>query len=83
MEMQLLQIQDKMELVRSFKLWDTLTEDNTRFLSSIFYNPRPFHSHLSIPMLRGLLMGFMKSTSNIKALSLPAEIRSDTGYQSQ
>lgn len=32
----------KMELVRSFKLWDTLTEDNTRFLNSIFYNPRPF-----------------------------------------
>lgn len=73
----------KMELVRSFKLWDTLTEDNTRFLNSIFYNPRPLYSHLSISMLWGLLMGFVKSTSNIKALSLPAEICSYTAYQSQ
>lgn len=48
---QLLLRQDNMEPVRRFKLWDTWTEDSTRFLNSIFYNPTPFHSHLSTPML--------------------------------
>lgn len=74
MKMQLLLRQDNMETVRRFKLWDTWTEDSTRFLNSIFYNPTPFHSHLSTSMLSRRFSGFMKSTSNIKALSLPAEI---------
>lgn len=74
MKMQLLLRQDNMEPVRRFKLWDTWTEDSTRFLNSIFYNPTPFHSHLSTSMLSRRFSGFMKSTSNIKALSLPAEI---------
>lgn len=74
MKMQLRLIHDKMELGRSFKLWDTWTDDNTRFLNSIFYNPTPFYSHLSTSMLSRRFIGFMKSPSNIKALSLPVEI---------
>lgn len=63
MKMQLLLRQDNMETVRRFKLWDTWTEDSTRFLNSIFYNPTPFHSHLSTSMLSRRFIGFMKSTS--------------------
>lgn len=82
MKMQLLLRQDKMEPVRCFKLWDTRTEDNTRFLNSTFYNPTPFQSPERLYALKTVYwlydVNFKYKSTQFTSGALPY-----TAYQSQ